>query len=282
MKTNHDFSFQRLLLLGKQSLLINKKMIWISLAGFSGLIFGQLSLFQHINNYSSWHSRDNLVSFLILFFFAGVYYTGLSFPAFRTREKTMAYLMLPTSNAEKFLFELLCRIFMFLILMPTIFWLVANLEGMIMHSLVPRLTTYQFSFGEAYSEITSNGTLQGWGILLVTQEVLFVVIAAFTGASHFSSSPILKTMIAVFLIFGGYMLFAYLLIKGFYMDNGLHQSSSFIDAANKISAIPKFSILLTIDATNKSSGTPKLAILLTFINLCLLTIAWFRLKEKEI
>ncbi|MCK9639695.1 MAG: hypothetical protein M0R39_07255 [Prolixibacteraceae bacterium] len=87
MQTNHQFSFQRLLLLGKQSFLINKKLIGISLAGFAGILFLLLVWFQYISHFTRWENKNYMITFTFLFFITGIIYTGLSFPAFRTKRK---------------------------------------------------------------------------------------------------------------------------------------------------------------------------------------------------
>lgn len=264
MQTNHQFSFQRLLLLGKQSFILNKKLIGISLAGFAGILLLYLFMMQYNAQFKNWDNKDNIVTFISLFFTIGIIYSSLSFPAFRSKEKTMAYLMLPASSLEKFLYELIVRIVFFLFLMPVYFWLVTNLEGIIVHSFVPELTNYKFSFGEVHSYIADQGKLEGWGKLIFAEGILFVLIASFTGASQFSKSPLLKTMFTISLIAAGYTLFIYLLVKGLNLReyHPAHDRILFIYSKND--AIISFAIISTL------------------INLCLLTIAWFGLKEKEV
>ena len=264
MQTNHQFSFQRLLLLGKQSFIINKKLIGISLAGYAGVLFMLLLLFQSKSNFTDWGNHSYMITFTFLFFALGIVYSSLSFPAFRTKEKSMTYLMLPASSTEKFVFELLSRIVVFIFLMPVFFWLVANLEGIIVHSFVPELTNYKFSFAKALSDMADHGNMEGWSELLFVQGILFVLIASFTGASHFSKSPLLKTMFTFTLVLAGYGLFTYLLVRGLHLRE-FH---------------PVNDRILFVDSKNSALAT--FAVLSTLVNLCLLTIAWFGLKEKEV
>ncbi len=263
MQTNQLFSFQRLMLLGKQSFIINKKLIGISLAGFAGVLFMLLLLFQSKSNFSNWGNKEYMITFTFLFFTLGVIYSSLSFPAFRSKEKSITYLLLPATASEKFTFEILTRIVVFLLLMPLLYWVVANLAGAIVNYYVPQFTTYQFSFNQAFSAMADQGMFKGWAKLLFAQGVLFVFIASFAGASHFSKSPLLKTMFTISLIVAGYALFTYLLVKGLNLQ-AYHPANDrivFVDSKND--AIAFFAILSTL------------------INLCLLAIAWFCLKEKE-
>ena len=264
MQTNHQFSFQRLLLLGKQSFIINKKLIGISLAGCTGILFLLLLFAQYKSHFIHWGNNSYMIVFTLLFFTTGIIYASFSFPSFRTKEKSMTYLMLPASSTEKFVFELLSRIVVFIFLMPVFFWLVANLEGMIVHSFVPELTNYKFSFGEAYSNMADHGKMEEWSELIFAQGILFVLIASFTGASHFSKSPLLKTMFTFTLILAGYGLFTYFLVRGLHLRE-------FHPANDRI---------LFVDSKNSAITT--FAVLSTLVNFCLLTIAWFRLKEKEV
>ena len=118
MQTNNLFTLQRFVLLCKQSFIINRKLIAISIAGFAGTLFLALIFFQFTAHFSYWNNKRYEAIFIFLFLSLGIIFSGLSFPAFRSKEKTMAYLMLPASASEKFVFELLTRIVLFLLVMP--------------------------------------------------------------------------------------------------------------------------------------------------------------------
>ena len=261
METNNSFSFQRFTMLCKQSFIINKKLIGISLGSFSGMLFLILLGNQSGAHFNQWENHDYLGTFVFLFFVLGIIYTSLSFPAFRSKEKSMAYLMLPASAPEKFLFEFVNRIIVFILLMPLLFWLIANLEGSVVHYFVPELKNYTFSFGEAFSEISKQPEFNFWAKFAIIQGVLFVFITSFTGASYFSKSPLLKTMFAFSLIIAVYGFYVYLLIKGFDLQGIRVENNFFIK--------------------DKDEAIVYMAIGATAINLCLLAMAWFKLKEKE-
>ncbi len=264
MQTNQLFSFQRLMQLGKQSFIINKKLIGITLAAFSGILFFALFLMQSNSHFVNWDNKDSIVTFIALFFVMGIMYSSLAFPAFRSKEKSMTYLMLPTSAAEKFVFEILVRIFAFIFLMPLFYWLVANIEGLVVHSFIPELTNYKFSFSGTLAEWENQGKFEGWARLLAIQGILFVFISSFTGASHFSKSPLLKTILTFSLILAGYGIFSYLLFKGFNLRE-YHPSDDRI-----------------LFISNKNTALEVSAILSTILNIILLSVAWFKLKEKEV
>jgi len=260
MQTNNLFTLQRFVLLCKQSFIINKKMIGISLVGFIGILFIALLFFQSANDFVRWDNKSSEVTFVSLFFPLGIIFAGLSFPAFRSKEKSMSYLMLPVSASEKFIFEFLTRVVLFIILMPLIFWIVANLEGAAVHYFVPDLINYKFSFSGFNHTPIDN---EGWISYAIAQGFLLVFVVCFTGASHFTKSPLMKTMFTISMIAIGYGLFTLFLVKGLHLE------------AYQIQNKKVFFI------ENEHDGLVFLAILTTMINISLMAIAWFRLKEKE-
>jgi hypothetical protein len=263
METINRFSFNRFIQLSKQSLIINKKLIGITIAGFSGFVFLLLILFQ-FSNYSHWNNYNYSITFLVLFFLTGTIYSSLSFPAFRTKEKSISYLMQPATAAEKFLFEFLSRIVLFILLMPFVFWVVANIEGSVMHHFNPEFLNYRFSLNKILNFSTNNAGNSFFAVLAVIQGWLFVFIASFTGASHFSKSPLVKTLFTISIIVLGYALFIYLLVKGLNIKKYALDNDRLLFIHNKNEAIAFISLVITT------------------INLSLLAIAYFRLKEREV
>jgi hypothetical protein len=245
-------------MLCKQSLIINKKLIGLSLAGFVGILFLTLIVFQSSVEFNRWENKDSNVIFVFLFLQLGILYAGLSFPAFRSKEKSMVYLMLPATASEKYIFEIVTRILVFIFIMPLLFYVVANLEGMIVHYFVPELTNYRFSFHGSKDVHIEN---EGWISYAIVQGFLFVFVACFTGASHFTKSPLVKTLFSFPVLIAGYGLYALLLFKTLHLK-GIRVDDNFF-------------------LKNEHDALVFIAILATIINLSLLAIAWFRLKEKE-
>ena len=264
MKTNNLFSFKRIILLCKQSMIVNKKLIIISLFGFSGAVFITLMLSQAKVNFISWENYNYMRTLTFLFFSLGVIYSGLSFPAFRSKEKSVTYLLLPASVSEKFTFEILTRIVVFILIFPIVFWLVANFEGFVVHHYVPRLTIYKFSLGQAFSEINDKLNSMKCIRFLAIQVILFVFIIPFTGASHFTKSPLLKTLISFSIIVGSYALLVHLLAKGSNINENHLKNDTLLFINYKGDPLILFAIAITV------------------VNLCMLTLAYFRLKKKDL
>lgn len=263
MLTNNSFSFQRLMLLFRQKLIINKRRFLLGLLAFSGGLFILFVFSQSAKNFSKWSNTDYLNTFIPTFISLGIAYSAFSFPYFRLKEKSNTYLMLPATNGEKFVFELLSRIVAFIILMPLIFWIVANLEGAIVHSFFPELINYKFSYYDGLLVIVKDGKFEFWALILTIQGILFGFIALFTGASHFSKSPLSKTLLTFSIVVMGYSLFASLLNKSLNLE-GLHPvGKNLVFFKDGETAIKLMGIGMVI------------------VNVSLLAIAWFSLKERE-
>jgi hypothetical protein len=245
----------------KLSLRVNKKLILISLAAVTGTLFIGLFLLQAMVNFEYWGQDEYMTTFFFIFLILGFIYTSQSFPSFRSKTKSLSFLMLPASNSEKYVFELLTRIISFVAFLPLLFWIVANIEGRIVHHYAPEMINYKFSFIDTISEFFKTKKPGNWGFLAITQTILFLFIAAFTGASHFSKSPLLKTLLTFSTIVAGYFLFSFLLFKGLNL-NEYHPSPNSM-------------------FFYKNNAVVFLAMAGVLINLSLLAVAWFRLKEKE-
>jgi hypothetical protein len=260
---NNTFSSERLMMLFRSSLLINKRLILITLAGVAGTIFLVLLLLQMMNGYKNWSQQEFLVTFIVLFFLLGAVYTSLSFPAFRSGVRTVNYLMLPASTLEKFIFELSTRVVLFIVIMPVLYWLVANIEAKIVYNLNHLLERGYFSFREGSQHFVNQQQFKGWALVVLIQCLFVIFTATFAGSAYFTKSPLIKTFFTLSLIIGFYLLYTWLLIKGLKMDD----------------YIPTNHRVLFIH--NEKDFQLFMALGMTVVNVLILTISWFFLKEKE-
>lgn len=247
----------------RQSFLVNKKMLGISIAGVAGSLFILLMFCQRNFSYTRWDQGDYMLIFLMFFFMVGIIWTGKSFPSFRSKEKSISYLMLPASTPEKFFFEFLIRIVAFILLMPLVFWIIANIEGAMMHRFKPELVNYTFSFSAGWAEFTKNWQADMWIKYGYFEAYLFSLIASFTGACYFSKSPLVKTIFIFLVIVTGYFLLIYLLVRGLKIDNYLPTGRTILPLHGKRETAIFFAIASTA------------------VNLTLLSVSWFRFKERE-
>lgn len=265
MESNNIFSIRRFFMLIRQSLIFNKKIIGITVVGLIGSLFLLLLLFQSTNHFVYWNNRSYMVMFIIFFFSLGILWSSFSFPAFRTKEKSMSYLLLPATRVEKYTYELVSRLVVFLVLFPLLYWVVANIEGIIVHQFIPRLGFYKFSYTVAFDTFVKNNGVPSWHVTLLSVQVILIsLVVPFTGATFFRKAPLLKTVFTLALVMGGLALFTFLLFKIFHL---------------KEYGPPEEGILFI---HNEHQVLSSLAIAATVINLALLAMAWFRLKEKEV
>lgn len=270
METNNTFSFKRFLRLWEQSWIINKKMILMSVVGIAGILFLVMVLLQSSSNFRNWNNSGYFGLFITCFIILGAQYISNSFPAFRSKEKSMAYLMLPATSYEKFFFELLSRIVLYIFLMPLLVIIVFYLETFVIHHFVlafDQFTISKLQIGSEHFKVNGETidqvNLMKWAKYIFVQYCLSLMIIIFTGASHFSKSPLLKTFATVTIIYIVFGLYIYLITKGLVINK--------IDFKNQIVLLLKDSKVKVIFA----------AIMITVTNLSLLAMAFFQLKEKE-
>lgn len=208
----NKFSSTRIWLLFKQHFLHNSQYLLLSVGAYVGVIFIILSFVQ-INELPQSNNAihfQELMSLLVPAF--GILYVGHSFPAFRSKESTIHYLMIPASVLEKFVFEFVSRIGITLLALPLLYWITFHVQG------------YFFS-------IFTENTFEPVGIhylvwiedvppdyqflvyTLITGGVLFALSLAFAGAAMFTKQPLIKSLSflgLIILFFAGY---SYMIIE---------------------------------------------------------------------
>jgi len=201
---------------------------------------------------------------MFLFIAVGIIYTGTSFPGLRTREKSFSFLLNPVSAFEKYVFEFLSRIVLFIIVMPIIFWLVYLTEGFFAELIIPDYDFVPVSFlWNGFSEI-EPAEYYGWVVMLVTSLTLLIFNIPFTGATIFTKYPLLKTLfaIAVIFFFHAFLIFFFVEILNF-KDYG-HSHMSILGIKDAFGALKFFTIYSII------------------VNAGLIATAYLKLKEKEV
>lgn len=190
-------------MLVKQHFIHNAQFLLLSSGAYVGVIFIVLSLVQ-VGNGLQPHQFENFQAFLIVFVTVfGILYVGHSFPAFRSKESTISYLMLPASALEKFLFEFVSRIGIILVTLPLLFWITFHLEGYFFALFTDQIFK---SVGLQYL-VKIDDDVPGLVYWLTSGGVLFALSLAFTGAAMFTKQPLVKSLFAVAMIvmfFGGY------------------------------------------------------------------------------
>jgi hypothetical protein len=260
--SNNIFSRKRFLLLFKQHFIHNAQLLWLSAVAYIGVIFIVLSLVQAGNNLEP-HRLENFQGFLVVFVTVfGILYVGHSFPAFRSKESTINYLMLPASVLEKFVFEFLIRIGTILLMLPVLYWITFHAQGYFFTLFTEKI--FQ-AIGVEY--IVKLDVPEDYQLLIysvVTGSVLLVLSLAFTGAAMFSKQPLVKTLFAVAVIVMFFVGYSYIVIT----YSGIKDYNP-----------PESMLLVPLD---EDTALRTVSVALFVATIVMLFVAYRKLKEREV
>jgi hypothetical protein len=247
-------------MLSKQHLIHNAQFLVLSTGAYIGLIFIVLSIAQ-IGNDLKPHDLGTFQGFLISFVAVfGILYVGHSFPAFRSKESTISYLMTPASALEKFTFEFVSRIGIVLVTLPVFYWLTFHLQGF----FFAIFTDHVFQSIGLQHIVKIDEDVPAMIYYLVTAAVLFCLSLAFTGAAMFTKQPLVKSVFAVatvVMLFAGY---SYIMIE----HAGLGRYNP-----------PDRMILVPLD---ERLALQSVTVLLCAATMIMLYVAYRKLKEREV
>jgi len=251
MESYSNFSFSRFFLLFKQYWIYYRKLVPITIFGFVGGLFVLLFSIQIITGFSGWEAGQFIMVFIWIFMVLAIAYAGSSFPGLRSRERGYSYLLLPASITEKFLFEIIVRILLFTVIVPLLYWAVFYLEGTLVAAMNSDFTFISFSFFDAFrlpTRVENN-----WMIIFTASEGLLFLTVPFKGSTVFMKYPIIKTAVWSIAILFGHLILYYFISK---MD---------------IRIFP-----------NRLTGLIFMPSYVLLINIAMLTMAYFKLKGKQI
>lgn len=263
MSTNNTFSLTRFKLLYKQQLLQNSKLLIFGTIGYCGVIMIVVAMATLDNGLRAPEHRIffPMMSFLAIVF--GVLYCGYSFPSLRNKESTISYMTLPASTLEKFTLEFINRILLSILVLPLLFWITYN-AGYYFISLIFQSFEFEF-FGTAVMQEELKNTMERPKVITMFISIftLFLVIP-FTGAAFFGKQPLIKTLFSVASIVIAYICLIYIAVEPLGLGNYL------IDET--ISLVP----------TENDEILTFFIVVINITNLTMLTVAYLKLKEKEV
>ena len=251
------------MLLFRQQLIHNSKLMIYSSAGFCGVVFLILSIGQSGNDLKPFDAEvfiQMMATFVSIF---GVLYVGHSFPAFRSKEGTSSYLTVPASIFEKFLFEVLNRIVLLLIVLPFLFWLTFNMEGLFFE-LITYVDFDPVGFTDLRALDLQPLTESGWLQVTIAFGALLIFVIPFTGAAIFSRQPLVKTLFSVAMIILFYTTVTYVVIEPLGLKNYEPSDSMWLFPSSEQGALKFFACLAILT------------------NAVMLTVTFLKLKEKEV
>lgn len=260
MKIQSIFSIKRFGLLIKRETIMKQSFLLMAIAGVLIAITVVIILvLMSGSNYRRWDKDIQFTTFAIMFSIFGILFSGTAFPSFRNTKKTMDFLLIPNSITEKYLYEVLFRIFAYILVFPVLFWIGANLGGGIFNSFTQTHYDLGYNLFIPFKMIHNNiGFTEGEVAMYAF--VLFIISIPFTGAVYFSKAPLIKTAIFLAVLVGVSFFYGWLLneIFNFTRTRGFDSDMS------------------------KETGMKYLTAFILFSALVLHTSAFFRLKEREV
>lgn len=263
--SSNIFNFKRFLMLAKQHYIQNQKLLLFASVAYVGVIFLLLTIVQMSNDREP-HDlemfRGFIVGFVAVF---GILYTGYSFPAFRSKENTINYLMVPASVLEKFLFEFVTRLSIVLILLPGLFWLTFHFQGYFFNLFTPeKFESIGFGMATDFEFPDQIQEFQSWFMTMIIALVMLGFVLPFTGGAMFSKQPLVKTLFAVALIVIFYVTVTYILLEPMGFGEYQPNESLWLMPHSEKGAMQFFGTLAIIG------------------NLVILFVAYRKLKEREV
>lgn len=209
--SNNIFSWKRFALLWKQHFIQNGQLLMLSTVAYVGVIFIVLSVAQLASDLEP-HNLGSFQVFLVGFVTVfGVLWVGHSFPAFRGKESTISYLMVPASVPEKFLFELASRIGLMILVLPILYWTTFHVQGY----LFTMFTEKSFdAVGVQYLlKIDVQPEDAPYVYTITTAGSVLALVLVFAGSAMFTKQPLVKSLFSVAVVILFYVLYTYVVLS---------------------------------------------------------------------
>ena len=280
MNLQKHFSPKRFYKCLKYDLVLNGKIYLFSIIGLMVvlMIINLINLNSFNNFYSNNFNRNNFnIDFenyffrsyyapLFIFFiiFGTILSAGTSFPALRSSNNSINYLLLPASTLEKFLVQFFIRILAFVLLFIPIYWLIFKfsynfygLFGTVLESV------------KSYSLLSPfQGEIEGIDFYLIIVSVIISSLFAFVGATYFKKYALFKS-IFTFALTAVFLFLLMVLLSHLFFD---HTTKEFFEIKLRSYSVYE----------NIKNLQLYFAVLFTATSLILFMLAYFKLKEREI
>lgn len=260
--SSNTFNGKRFLLLCKQHFIHNTNFLLLSTVAYIGMVFIVLSVAQVASDIQP-HNLEIFQGFLIGFVIVfGILYVGHAFPAFRSKESTINYLMLPASAFEKFLFEFINRIVIVIPTLPLLYWVTFHVQGYIFAIFTD--ATFE---PIGLEHVVKIETPDGYGFViytLITTSALLALVLAFTGAAIFTKQPLVKSLFAVAVIVMCFVGYSYIVVVHFGVGRYDPPGTMYLIPTQELKVLQAIS----------------LALIVTIV--VMLFVAFRKLKEREV
>jgi hypothetical protein len=263
MQANNILSIPRLGLLFRQGFIHNSRMMVMSFVAFCGALFLLLLIIQLAGGHNSLDQESFSVIFLFIVIPLAIIYAGTAFSGFRSKEKSYSYLLTPASAFEKFLFEFINRVLLFVIIVPLVYWVVFNIEGRFVTAVAPDYAFVPRKLVDLLAVIHDPDPMWAYAVAVFA---MLIFTIPFAGAASFNKYPLPKALfiVALLFFFNGFLIYLFVVPLGF-ENYTLPEGKRYI---------------LFIE--NEDSAVRALTGYGLLINVGLLLAAYFKLKEKEV
>lgn len=270
---NQLYNFKRIMLLARFKFSLHKKLLFLSVMGYFALLFFIGFLIAYANR----NHTDATPLFTIFHYTALPLMMGLgalvlaarSFQDMNTSEKSTIQLLIPASTFEKYIVPLVST---------TILWVIVSF--MIYHVFSGIFNgVWSLIFG--FDFIWFNG-FTILNLYMIDQIILvFFLIHSifFLGSAAFKKYPLIKTLLAQFVIQWGYGLFALLVI--FVLFGSIENFGLKMESIEDL--VPQKEWILSMTEEEfEHKGRLILRILTVLLTAALYVTGYYKLKEREV
>lgn len=270
---NQLYNFKRLMLLARFKFSLHKKLLFLSVMGYFALLFIIGFFIAYVNR----NHTDATALFTIFHYISMPLMMGLgsivlaarAFQDMNTPEKSTTQLLIPASTFEKYIVPLVST---------TILWILFSFISYYVFSVIFN-GVWSLCFGFDFIWFDA---FEIFNVFMIDQIILgyFLMHSIYLlGAAAFKKYPIIKTILAQFIIQWGFGLFALLVVLVFFgsMENfGLKMES--IDDLN-----PQKDWILSMTAEElEYKARLYLRILTGLLIAALYVTGYYKLKEREV
>lgn len=218
---NQVFDINRLMLLARLKFSLHKKVLLLSAMGFFALLFF-IGFFVAYGN-RKLHDAEifqvfHYISMSIMMVLGGVILAGRSFQDMNTKEKSTLQLMIPASTLEKYTLSLVST---------SLIWIIVSFLAYHLFSILFN-GVWALTFGYEFELFNGFRMFDVFMISEILFGFLFLHSMFFLGASAFKKHPIVKTILAKFIInwaYGFLGIICILIFFGSFQNFGIKMES---------------------------------------------------------
>lgn len=207
MGSNNIFNGKRFVNLVKQYLFHNYSGILLGVPVLFGISLVAITFLQFINGDNQSNQEEYFLIFVFAYIVIGAFYVGSAFPAFRNKEESLSYLMVPGSVLEKYQVQFIFYPFLYLLVFPLLYFSAYQLSSGFMYVVNPNFIAFDlldFFQNIIVTRIYSDGNIISEinNLPLVISIGFSIAMAFFFGATTFKKFATLKTLFGLVIYIG--------------------------------------------------------------------------------